>query len=88
MHHDHDEGFYVSSGNLCFTVEGKGFTVKSGDFFLVQKGKKHTWYNDSDLPVELIIVFTPGGIEGMFWEWDQEPKEFNAIASRYRTEFF
>jgi len=82
-HESEDEGFYVVSGELCLCVEETEHSLKAGDYVNILSGQTHTWSNKSKHPVELIITFTPSGIEEMFRELDQPDADFASVAKKY-----
>jgi quercetin dioxygenase-like cupin family protein len=88
IHTREDESFYIEKGELTFVVNDKEIVVKTGDFINIQKGEKHTWYNNSGKSTHLFITFCPGGIEEMFRELDQNMVDINEIGKKYGTEFF
>ena len=40
VHRDHDEAFYLLSGELEIADEGKSFTAGSGDFMFCPRGRE------------------------------------------------
>ncbi len=88
VHHQADEGFFLRKGQLTFLIEGEEIQLHQGEFLHIEKGEKHTWRNDSQEDAELVIVFTPAGIEQMFVELDADMSNIKEIGSRYRTDFF
>jgi len=84
--HTHDresEGFYVVSGTLSLIVENNEHVLQEGDYLNVLSGTAHTWINKSDKAVELIITFSPSGIENMFREFDEPNADFEAVGAKY-----
>ncbi|MFD7450605.1 cupin domain-containing protein [Kitasatospora sp. NPDC059827] len=55
----HDEGFYVLSGALRFTVGEREHDVVAGTFVLVPPGVPHTFANVGDEPAVMLSTFTP-----------------------------
>lgn len=86
-HANEDEGFYLEKGELLFTIEGKEILLKEGEFLNIEKGKKHTWKNDSQSDAKLIVTFVPAGIEKMFIEIDQDFEKIKEIGLKYGTDF-
>jgi len=82
-HKNESEGFYVLSGSLCLIVEGREHVLNSGDFFNVAPGTTHTWSNKSAEEAELVITFSPSGIENMFRELDNEKADYELIGAKY-----
>ncbi|MEM9596839.1 MAG: cupin domain-containing protein [Acidobacteriota bacterium] len=82
--HAHEsEGFYVLSGSITLAVDGREWELKPGDFFNVPPGAAHTWRNGSEHSAELIITFSPSGIEDMFRKLDEPGADFEKIGNRY-----
>lgn len=83
FHANESEGFYVITGSLTLLAAGKEHTLTTGDFFNVMPGVVHSWFNDSNKTVELIITFSPSGIEDMFRELDEKNADFVSIGIKY-----
>ncbi|GAA2682791.1 cupin domain-containing protein [Streptomyces lunalinharesii] len=58
-HAQHDEGFYVLSGTVRFTVGDTQHDVTAGTFVLVPPGAPHTFANVTDQPAVMLSTFTP-----------------------------
>ncbi|MFJ3875910.1 cupin domain-containing protein [Streptomyces sp. NPDC090077] len=58
-HARHDEGFYVLSGTVRFTVGDEDHDAGAGTFVLVPPGTPHTFANPADRPAVLLSTFTP-----------------------------
>ncbi|MCX4681065.1 cupin domain-containing protein [Streptomyces sp. NBC_01433] len=58
-HAQHDEGFYIISGTVRFTVGEKDHDATAGTFVLVQPGAPHTFANTTDQPAVMLSTFTP-----------------------------
>ncbi|WP_055553893.1 cupin domain-containing protein [Streptomyces kanamyceticus] len=58
-HAQHDEGFYVLSGTVRFTVGDTDHDVSAGTFVLVPPGAPHTFANTTDQPAVMLSTFTP-----------------------------
>ncbi|MEV7340438.1 cupin domain-containing protein [Streptomyces sp. NPDC093544] len=58
-HAQHDEGFYVVSGTVRFTVGHKGYDVTAGALVMVPPGAPHTFANVTDQPAVMLSTFTP-----------------------------
>ncbi|MER7672815.1 cupin domain-containing protein [Kitasatospora sp. NPDC096128] len=55
----HDEGFYVLSGTVRFTVGDQDHDAAAGTFVLVPPGVPHTFANVGDRPAVMLSTFTP-----------------------------
>ncbi|MFG2720157.1 cupin domain-containing protein [Streptomyces sp. NPDC048416] len=58
-HAQHDEGFYVISGAVRFTVGDSDHDAVAGTFVLVPPGAPHTFANVTDQPAVMLSTFTP-----------------------------
>ena len=58
-HAQHDEGFYVVSGTVRFTVGEKSYDAPSRSLVMVPPGAPHTFANAGDEPAVLLNTFTP-----------------------------
>jgi quercetin dioxygenase-like cupin family protein len=58
-HAAHDEGFYVVSGTVRFTVGTTAHDAVAGTLVMVPPGAPHTFANPGDEPAVLLNTFTP-----------------------------
>lgn len=58
-HAEHDEGFYVVSGTVRFTVGERHHDATAGTLVMVPPGAPHTFANVTDEPAVLLSTFTP-----------------------------
>jgi mannose-6-phosphate isomerase-like protein (cupin superfamily) len=58
-HAQHDEGFYVLSGTVRFTVGTTSHDVGAGTLVMVPPGAPHTFANPGDVPAVILNTFTP-----------------------------
>jgi len=58
-HAQHDEGFYVVSGQARFTVGETSYDAPAGTLVMVPPGAPHTFANATDEPAVLLNTFTP-----------------------------
>ncbi|MFI9270801.1 cupin domain-containing protein [Kitasatospora sp. NPDC052896] len=58
-HAQHDEGFYVISGTVRFTVGEKDYDATAGTLVMVPPGAPHTFANLTDQPAVMLSTFTP-----------------------------
>lgn len=82
-HENESEGFYVVSGQFCLIVDDIDHDLRAGDYLNVFPGQVHTWTNKSKDKVELIITFSPSGIEDMFRELDKPDADFVSVGEKY-----
>nr|WP_186337892.1 MULTISPECIES: cupin domain-containing protein [Streptomyces] len=58
-HARHDEGFYVLSGTVRFTVGDEEYDAGAGTLVMVPPGTPHTFANLTDQPAVMLSTFTP-----------------------------
>ncbi|WP_316774323.1 dimethylsulfonioproprionate lyase family protein [Streptomyces sasae] len=58
-HAQHDEGFYVISGSVRFTVGEEEYDATAGTLVMVPPGAPHAFANVTDEPAVMLSTFTP-----------------------------
>jgi quercetin dioxygenase-like cupin family protein len=58
-HAQHDEGFYIISGTVRFTVGNDTYDASAGTLVMVPPGAPHTFANPADQPAVMLSTFTP-----------------------------
>ncbi|MGW1405408.1 cupin domain-containing protein [Streptomyces sp. NPDC002403] len=58
-HAQHDEGFYVLSGTVRFTIGDEDHDATTGTLVMVPPGTPHTFANPTDQPAVMLSTFTP-----------------------------
>ncbi|MER7468155.1 cupin domain-containing protein [Streptomyces sp. NPDC097981] len=58
-HGQHDEGFYILSGTVRFTVGEEDYDAATGTLVMVPPGTPHTFANLTDQPAVMLSTFTP-----------------------------
>lgn len=58
-HARHDEGFYIVSGSVRFTVGEDRHDATAGTLVMVPPGAPHTFANVTDRPAVMLSTFTP-----------------------------
>ncbi|MFK0264103.1 cupin domain-containing protein [Streptomyces angustmyceticus] len=58
-HAQHDEGFYILSGTVRFTVGDEDHDATAGTLVVVPPGTPHAFANPSDQPAVMLSTFTP-----------------------------
>ena len=58
-HARHDEGFYVVSGTVQFTIGETTYMAPAGTLAMIPPGAPHTFANPGDTPAVLLNTFTP-----------------------------
>jgi quercetin dioxygenase-like cupin family protein len=93
-HAQHDEGFYVVSGSVRFTVGTTSYDASPGTWVLIPPGAPHTFANVTDEPTVLLNTFTPDlyvqyfrDLRDLIESGEPVTKESNAaVMARYATE--
>jgi quercetin dioxygenase-like cupin family protein len=92
VHRQHDETFYVVSGNPTFTSGGEIIEAKPGMLVTAPPGTPHTFGNESDESAVMLLTVTPDLYVGYFRELAAQPpgpldpEAVGEIMSRYATE--
>ncbi|MYX27561.1 cupin domain-containing protein [Streptomyces sp. SID8381] len=58
-HARHDEGFYILSGTVRFTVGDEDHDAAAGTLVMVPPGTPHTFADLTDRPAVMLSTFTP-----------------------------
>ena len=66
IHDTEDEYFLVLEGEMSFYIDGKVLTVQEGGSAFVPRGLPHCFKNRSAKQSRILVLFTPGKIEGFF----------------------
>ncbi|MFI8305049.1 cupin domain-containing protein [Streptomyces sp. NPDC085927] len=93
-HAQHDEGFYIISGTVRFTVGDKDYDATAGTLVMVPPGAPHTFANTTGEPAVMLSTFTPDlyvqyfrDLQAMFTGGRAPTPEANIeTMSRYATE--
>ena len=93
-HGQHDEGFYVLSGTVRFTVGDEDYDVTAGTLVMVPPGAPHTFAYLTDQPAVMLSTFTPDLYVQYFRDLEQAfadgrpltPQANIDVMSRYATE--
>lgn len=101
LHQAEEEGFYVASGEVTFSIDGELTTVPAGTTAFVPRGVPHAFRLET-ADTRLLLLITPGaaGHEGLFTEMgepavgpglpppperDPDPEILGEIAARHGT---
>jgi mannose-6-phosphate isomerase-like protein (cupin superfamily) len=68
IHKNEDEHFIVLEGTLHIVIGDTTLDVPAGTAVTVSKGHPHAWCNLTDAVVRMLVIFSPGHIEGLFKE--------------------
>ncbi|MFI0240318.1 cupin domain-containing protein [Streptomyces sp. NPDC016845] len=93
-HARHDEGFYILSGTVRFTVGDEDHDATAGTLVMVPPGAPHTFANPTDRPAVMLSTFTPDLYVQYFRDLQQvladgrplTPRDNVDAMSRYATE--
>ncbi|HUO06742.1 MAG TPA: cupin domain-containing protein [Phycisphaerae bacterium] len=66
-----DEYFFVLEGTMKFIVDGRESIVKAGGATFAPRGSVHAFSNIGNAPCRMLVMCTPGGLEGPFREVDR-----------------
>ncbi|MFD8806089.1 cupin domain-containing protein [Streptomyces sp. NPDC059597] len=93
-HAQHDEGFYIVSGTVRFSVGDKTYDATTGTLVMVPPHVPHTFANPTDEPAVMLSTFTPALYVQYFRDLQNliadgrplTPQAGIHIMSRYATE--
>jgi quercetin dioxygenase-like cupin family protein len=68
VHANEDEMWFVLEGEFEILKGDETFLAREGAFAFVPRGTVHRFQNVLDTPGRVLIMFTPGGFEGFFFE--------------------
>jgi mannose-6-phosphate isomerase-like protein (cupin superfamily) len=90
VHHTHDEGFYLLSGEVTLYMPGEQVTLRRGDFFLAPRGIPHTYRVCGDGPGSWLVYSHPAGFEQFVARVgaldQQDPETLTAVAAEFGIE--
>ena len=66
IHTREEEFFLVLEGEVSFSIGGRILRVGAGGSAFVPRGTPHCFKNTSNGTARLLVLFTPGDIEGFF----------------------
>jgi quercetin dioxygenase-like cupin family protein len=74
--HDHawDEAYYVTQGQVRFSLAGQEQVIKAGEFLYAPSGTLHGFQGDSEEPARMLIIDAPAHAEAFFRDVDREVK--------------
>lgn len=92
VHHQHEETFYVLSGEFLFHLGIRQVRASAGTFVFVPREVPHAFENVGKGPGRILGIMTPGGYEQFFEELAHlppgppDPVRFQEIFERYDQE--
>jgi mannose-6-phosphate isomerase-like protein (cupin superfamily) len=66
IHSKEDEHFIVVEGTLDIANGDRRWDAPAGTSVTVRRGVPHAWSNPSDTPLRMLVIFSPGQIDGLF----------------------
>ena len=87
IHNKEDEHFIVLEGTLDIANGDRRWDAAAGTSVTVMRGVPHAWSNPSDTRLHMLVVFSPGQIDGLFRATAgiDDVDKIMAIAARYGT---
>jgi len=87
IHSKEEEHFIVVEGTLDIANGNRRWDALAGTSVTVRRGVPHAWSNPSDTPLRMLVVFSPGQIDGLFRATAgvDDVDRITAIAARYGT---
>ncbi|MBA2348512.1 MAG: quercetin 2,3-dioxygenase [Solirubrobacterales bacterium] len=74
VHHNEDEWFYVTEGELTFWLDGEVTTAPAGSFVYLPRDAPHT-FSVSSAEARFLLVVEPAGFEGFVRESSEPAAE-------------
>ncbi|MFD7501538.1 cupin domain-containing protein [Streptomyces sp. NPDC059850] len=92
FHRTISESFYVMSGEVEFYNGERWITGGEGDFLYVPAGGLHAFQNDSEEPLSMLMIFSPGAPREEYFEKaaeyvERNREELKAFQVRHDTYF-
>ena len=66
VHENEDEHFIILEGTARVAYGEQTWDAAAGTVFTVSRGVPHAWANVSGSPLRMLVIFSPGRIEGLF----------------------
>jgi mannose-6-phosphate isomerase-like protein (cupin superfamily) len=88
IHNKEEEHFIVLEGTLDIAIGERRWDAPAGASVTVARGVPHAWCNPSEIPLHMLVVFSPGQIDGLFRAAAgvNDVDKITAIAARYGTQ--
>jgi quercetin dioxygenase-like cupin family protein len=90
VHHTREETIHVLKGRYKVRIGDEIYYVEEGGFAYMPSNLPHTFLNLTDLPGELIVVYTPGGGHKFYEEFGPiarmgppDPKVIGPLFTKY-----
>ena len=86
IHQNEDEHFVVLEGSLHIASGDQRFDAPAGTALTIAKGVPHAWCNLTNTSLRMLVIFSPGNIEGLFRATAaRENDDIAALAATYGT---
>ena len=92
-----DETCYVLDGRYTFLVGDEQIDLLPGDYVFVPRGTPHAFVNAGPTTARMLVLVTPGNIQGAFFDevgtpasrpaWEPDMERVLAIAPKYGIAF-
>jgi mannose-6-phosphate isomerase-like protein (cupin superfamily) len=66
IHDNEEEHFIIVEGTAHMANGDTMVDLTAGSAITVDKGVPHAWCNRTEAPLRMLVIFTPGHIEGLF----------------------
>jgi mannose-6-phosphate isomerase-like protein (cupin superfamily) len=92
VHHQHEESFYVLTGEFLFRVGSQSVRAAAGTFVFAPRDVPHSFENVGSAPGRVLGIMTPAGFEQFFETLARlpacgvDPAEISAILAKYDQE--
>ena len=87
IHDKEEEHFIVVEGTLDIANGDRRWDAPAGTSVRVGRGVPHAWCNPFETPLRMLVIFSPGQIDGLFKATAGvgDVDKITAIAARYGT---
>jgi mannose-6-phosphate isomerase-like protein (cupin superfamily) len=86
VHDNEEEHFIVIEGTAHMANGDERLDAPAGTAVTVKRGVPHAWCNLTDAPLRMLVIFTPGHIEGLFLATaDGADFDLATLPARYGT---
>lgn len=91
LHTREDEYSFVLEGRLGALLGDEEVFAEAGELVFKPRGQWHTFWSASDVPVRLLEIISPGGLEQLFRKLgapggEYDPETLPALAASYGCE--
>jgi mannose-6-phosphate isomerase-like protein (cupin superfamily) len=88
IHDNEDEHFVILEGLVRIANGDRILDAPAGTTLTVSKGVPHAWCNLLDAPARVLVVLSPGDVEGLFTEVvARKSNDIAAILDKYGCRF-